>query len=95
MNRLIARIGLRAYRPCLKSIYSIDGNVTWRCGEIGIRYALMGKTGSSCMLVQIQPLPMKCCRLGFVGVVELEYTTDSKSVAERHEGSTPSTDTGD
>lgn len=41
----------------LKSIYSIDGNVTWRCGEIGIRYALMGKTGRSCMLVRLQPLP--------------------------------------
>ena len=44
----------RSYRTCLKSIYSIDGNVTWRCGEIGIRYALMGKTSSSCMLVRIQ-----------------------------------------
>lgn len=39
------------------SIYSIDGNVTWRCGANGTRYALMGKTGSSCMLVRIQPLP--------------------------------------
>lgn len=63
MNRFIARIGLRSYRPCLKSIYSIDGNVTWRCGEIGIRYALMGKTGSSCMQVQILPLPMERYRL--------------------------------
>ena len=53
------------------SIYSIDGNVNWRCGEIGIRYALMGKTGSSCMQVQILLLPMERCRLGFVGVVKL------------------------
>ena len=53
------------------SIYSIDGNVTWRRCEIGIRYALMGKTGSSCMQVQILPLPVECYRLGFVGVVKL------------------------
>lgn len=53
----VAYMFKRSYRTCLKSIYSIDGNVTWRCGEIGIRYALMGKTGSSCMLVRLQPLP--------------------------------------
>lgn len=47
-------------------IYSIDGNVTWRCGEIGIRYALMGKIGSSCMLVRLQPLPMERYRPGFL-----------------------------
>ena len=45
------------------SIYSIDGNVNWRCGEIGIRYALMGKTGSYCMLVRLQPLLMEHYRL--------------------------------
>ena len=52
------------------SIYSIDGNVTWRCGEIGIRYALMGKTGSSCMLVRLQPLPTEHCRLFYALMVK-------------------------
>lgn len=47
------------------------------------------------MQVRILPLLIMCYRLGFVGVVELADTTDSKSVAERREGSTPSIDTGD
>lgn len=59
------------YRTRLKSICSIDGNVNWRCGANGTRYALMGKTGSSCMQVRLLPLPVTRCRLGFVGVVKL------------------------